>query len=486
MASAEQAFALFAHGRGPTTRPDFVAVASPAADTTASSSKDSWLIRLAILRARTSLTNMRLDEASKAISRLNRLLSTCSETHFVRYSPALRLLRAFRLALGDDMEAARSLLGALPAPATNSLAATVLRYADWRGSECEAFAPDTVDYLESPIGGKAIDRIYGLCMSAALAFDRLHLTVSAALAAEALELAQKRYGHHAPLSCLPATLLAQVAYEQGRFEEVEALLRPRMPVIRATGVLECVLRASVLLARSAQHRGRPGCALATLREAEAIARLRGWSRMLPVVSSECARALQVMRRCEDEVLELRTGAQSNPAGSRDVATGVPAAGAPRRFASIESALRQTCNAPADSQDLLIKCLRAGASHGLRMVFVDVGPPIFTVLHNLYHSIAANDRHLADLRPYIATLLKSRPQKNAEDSLPATYRSLSRREAGVLQMIARGMSNKRIAQSLGIAPETVKTHAKGILSKLDTRTRAQAVARAESIGLLELV
>ena len=40
------------------------------------------------------------------------------------------------------------------------------------------------------------------------------------------------------------------------------------------------------------------------------------------------------------------------------------------------------------------------------------------------------------------------------------------------MIARGMSNKCIARSLGIAPETVKTHAKGILSKLEARTRAQ--------------
>ena len=51
------------------------------------------------------------------------------------------------------------------------------------------------------------------------------------------------------------------------------------------------------------------------------------------------------------------------------------------------------------------------------------------------------------------------------------------------MIARGMTTKCIARSLGIAPETVKTHAKVILSKLEARTRAQAVARAEAIGLL---
>jgi LuxR family maltose regulon positive regulatory protein len=51
------------------------------------------------------------------------------------------------------------------------------------------------------------------------------------------------------------------------------------------------------------------------------------------------------------------------------------------------------------------------------------------------------------------------------------------------MFAEGMSNKRIAQSLGIAPETVKSHAKNIFIKMASRTRAQAAARARAIGIL---
>lgn len=94
-----------------------------------------------------------------------------------------------------------------------------------------------------------------------------------------------------------------------------------------------------------------------------------------------------------------------------------------------------------------------------MVFVDEGPQFFPLLENLYRA------------------------RNAGEPAPTTYRSMSRRQVDVLQMIARGMSNKCIARSLGIAPETVKTHAKSILSKLEARTRAQAVARAEAIGLL---
>jgi len=55
--------------------------------------------------------------------------------------------------------------------------------------------------------------------------------------------------------------------------------------------------------------------------------------------------------------------------------------------------------------------------------------------------------------------------------------LSPRQQGVLQLIALGLSNKQIARELGIAPETVKSHAKKILAKFHAKTRAAAVAHA---------
>lgn len=85
---------------------------------------------------------------------------------------------------------------------------------------------------------------------------------------------------------------------------------------------------------------------------------------------------------------------------------------------------------------------------------------------------------------VALLLRQQfNTSNVVDLAGLGYRALSSRESSILRMIAHGMSNKRIAQSLGIAPETVKSHAKNIFVKLSTRTRAQAVARAESIGFL---
>jgi LuxR family maltose regulon positive regulatory protein len=64
-------------------------------------------------------------------------------------------------------------------------------------------------------------------------------------------------------------------------------------------------------------------------------------------------------------------------------------------------------------------------------------------------------------------------------------SLSPRERDILERIAGGQSNKEIARSLGIAPETVKSHVKNIFVKLSVDRRAQAVFRAQSLGLVRI-
>jgi DNA-binding CsgD family transcriptional regulator len=63
--------------------------------------------------------------------------------------------------------------------------------------------------------------------------------------------------------------------------------------------------------------------------------------------------------------------------------------------------------------------------------------------------------------------------------------LTPREGDVLAMISQGFSNKCIARAFEISPETVKTHVKRIFLKLAVNTRAGAVCRAGSLGLLGL-
>jgi DNA-binding CsgD family transcriptional regulator len=64
-------------------------------------------------------------------------------------------------------------------------------------------------------------------------------------------------------------------------------------------------------------------------------------------------------------------------------------------------------------------------------------------------------------------------------------ALTPRERDVLAMISQGLSNKRIARTLEISPETVKTHVKRVFLKLTVSTRTEAVYRAASLGLLGL-
>ncbi len=63
-------------------------------------------------------------------------------------------------------------------------------------------------------------------------------------------------------------------------------------------------------------------------------------------------------------------------------------------------------------------------------------------------------------------------------------SLTPREREVLELIARGRSNKLIARELGIAEKTVKTHVGHVLAKLAVTDRTQAAMLAVRTGLVD--
>jgi DNA-binding NarL/FixJ family response regulator len=64
------------------------------------------------------------------------------------------------------------------------------------------------------------------------------------------------------------------------------------------------------------------------------------------------------------------------------------------------------------------------------------------------------------------------------------RTLSARQRQILQMLADGMQTDHVAKDLGLSTETVRTHTKRILAKLEASTRTQAVAIGLRYGLIE--
>jgi LuxR family transcriptional regulator, maltose regulon positive regulatory protein len=105
-------------------------------------------------------------------------------------------------------------------------------------------------------------------------------------------------------------------------------------------------------------------------------------------------------------------------------------------------------------------------------FAEVLKAVLLVLKN--HDGAAVDAALA--------VLESRHATPPSRAVHVTE-CLSPREHSVLRSMSCGLSNKRIAQELQIAPETVKSHVKGIFIKLAVQTRAHAVSTAGALGLL---
>jgi len=72
-----------------------------------------------------------------------------------------------------------------------------------------------------------------------------------------------------------------------------------------------------------------------------------------------------------------------------------------------------------------------------------------------------------------------PESAGEPSGPA----LTERESAVLQLIATGATNREIAGELHLSPHTVKEHASALYRKLEARNRADAVLRAQRLGIL---
>lgn len=96
---------------------------------------------------------------------------------------------------------------------------------------------------------------------------------------------------------------------------------------------------------------------------------------------------------------------------------------------------------------------------------------------LFAAVRAAAEGRTVLSPVVASRLLSRVRN------PETPRSPSAREREVLVLVAKGRTNRAIAQELFISEATVKTHLTHIFAKLEATDRAAAVAAAYDRGIL---
>ncbi|GAA3137057.1 response regulator [Streptomyces rectiviolaceus] len=130
----------------------------------------------------------------------------------------------------------------------------------------------------------------------------------------------------------------------------------------------------------------------------------------------------------------------------------------------------------DTDEHVVEALRAGASGFL---VKDTRP---AELLDAIRVVAAGDSLLSPgpTSRLIARVLRAPTAVSPPEELAGR---LSERECQVLALVARGLNNTEIAETLGLSPLTAKTHVSRIMGKLGVRDRAQLVIVAYESGLV---
>lgn len=100
-------------------------------------------------------------------------------------------------------------------------------------------------------------------------------------------------------------------------------------------------------------------------------------------------------------------------------------------------------------------------------------------------VAKGERVVDESLERAAVLELGRFARQARGGSEDVADTITPRERQILQLLAEGLTMRQVARRLGISPRTVETHVAKLYRKLDVRTRVQAIARAASIGLIDL-
>jgi len=114
--------------------------------------------------------------------------------------------------------------------------------------------------------------------------------------------------------------------------------------------------------------------------------------------------------------------------------------------------------------------------GYIRIFTNEGVPMARLLSN-----TASKGIMTD---YIGKLLAVNEVPSSSSSTAGNLvEPLSQREQEVLQLVARGFSNREISERLYLALTTVKGHNSNIFGKLQVKSRTEAIVRARELGLI---
>ena len=155
--------------------------------------------------------------------------------------------------------------------------------------------------------------------------------------------------------------------------------------------------------------------------------------------------------------------------------GVDGVGVLRRLRERATASRVIVFTVFDTDDRITSAVEAGAAGYLLK-----GAP----RSDLFAAIRVVHAGGSLLQPLVASTVLRHVARRDQNASPNTV-SLTPREQSVIDLLARGKSNKEIAATLGVTERTAKFHVSAIFTKLGVSNRTEAVTRAVHAGLVTL-
>jgi LuxR family maltose regulon positive regulatory protein len=472
---------------------------------------------------------IRLEEALQLLRQIESDLGDEHSSENAAIACECATIRSVAIAMGDDSQEALSLaedcLNRSNDPWTANVASNVVRFGYLKAGDLAKFyATPWIPYSLDEDRRNVFASVYRRCLQGLAEVQQIRLTAAERYYLDAVALAEQHVGPNSVAAALPLSLLAQIRYEQGRMDEAEGMLLDRVPILSATAMLDCVLSAYFVLVRLALSRLNLSRAHMLLEQAENLGLSRGWGRLVAAALLERVRLSCLEGGISESVAcldRLDRVAEDHPASKSCAWSDIHRYSAlarahvalsQDRSPSAISILKNLQHEAEDAHSyyfglrvgthLATACLRAGerdqavtafskvlkagAQAGAYQTILDQGPDIGTLLSSVRKD-PARTGDSTDLVSYLDRLVegyRARYQSQVKASpTSAIAEPLSLREGDVLNLIAQGQSDKEIARILSISPETVKSHVKHIFIKLNVQKRAQAVSRAQSLGLV---
>jgi LuxR family maltose regulon positive regulatory protein len=388
-------------------------------------------------------------------------------------------------------------------------------------------AKKLIDEARQHSGYTNFNRMYAESIDGMIDFQAGRLRMATSHFRDSLNSTRAQSNNFSSGNAWAGILYAGVLYEANELDKAEHLVDLHLPTACATGLPGHIGAGYLIRARIAYSKGEISRSFEALTEMEYMAHHRQLPRIVANAKLERSRLLllqgdaqvskEELDRVESDALQERLSRQRLAANEvyypalakvcwtlhfgepqsvlkwfeQEIETTIQQNRHRRalRLQVLHSLALQRSGNPKEAAKVMSNALRLAAQEGFVRSIADEGPEVGRIiqrLHSLQLEMPANRSDPVRLQ-YLEKLLKAFGALPQEPNQPAQknglVEALTRKEIQILQLVAEGYSNARLAEKMSASDSTIRTHLRNINSKLGASSRAEAVVIGRQFGVI---